>query len=81
MPEGTSMTITALAKKIGIHYSTVSEKIDEYELAKDIGWTNIRDRNRKVRLILRTDEDLVIMNALAEINKEIISMNNRLDKF
>ena len=80
LEDGELIAPTAFAKKIGMHYSTVIEKIDEYELAKGIGWINKRDSTGKVRFILRTDEDLIVRNALAEIKKEIISINQKLDE-
>lgn len=77
---GNTITPTALAEEIGVHPNTLREKLDEYEVAKELGWRTVRDKSGKVRLIIREDDDLNLRKGIRDILKEILQLKNLIDE-
>ena len=80
MDIGEAISPSELARSINIHPNTLREKIDEFENAKEIGWRNIRDKKKKVRQILRTEEELILRTGLIEIKKDILDIKNSIEE-
>lgn len=74
------MSPSTLARKAGIHPSTFNGKNDEYELAKGISWQNIRNKEGKVKAVLKTDLDLNLRKDISDIKIEILEIKKTLDE-
>ncbi len=77
---GESISPTELSKKINIHHDSLIAKLEEYEPVKNISWKLSRDKEGKIRMITKTDEDMDIRKELREIKKEIINLKVLLKK-
>ncbi len=67
-------------KKKHMHVNTLIDTLDLYDSLKDVGFRTIRDKGRRIREILRTDEDLAIRTGLRELKQEIISLKSIIDE-
>jgi len=73
--------ITPLSKKLKIHFSSVKDIIDEYQIIKDAGKIDIiRDKSGKIKRIVRVKEEDRDLEFKKEIREGITRINNRLDK-
>lgn len=80
MEVGDSISPTNLFKSIKIHPNTGRDLLDLHDLLSEIGFKTIRDKNGKIKEILRTDEELSVRRDIREIKKEILDIKEFLDK-
>ena len=80
MEMGESISPTNLFKSIGIHPETGKYILDLYDSLKAIGFKTIRDKNKAIKLILRTDEELILKNDIRDIKRDILNILQTLDK-
>jgi len=71
---------TNLFSSIKIHPNTGRDLLDLYDLLKDIGFVILRDKNKKIKGILRTDEGLDTRKDILEIKKQILELKGFMDK-
>ena len=77
---GESINPTNLAHKIEIHPDTLRDVIDLHDSLKEVGFSTLRDKNGKVREILRTDESLNIRNEIRDLRRDVINIKEGLDE-
>jgi len=75
-----SISITLLSKNINMHHDTLIAKLEEYEPVKNINWKLSRDKEGKIRMITKIDEDMDIRKELRDIKKEIIEIKKLIKK-
>lgn len=80
LPIGETITMTTLAKRIGVHPYTLKDVIDMYDSLKEVGFETLRDKNGNLREIMRTNESLNLIKEVREIRKEQINQKNTLDE-
>jgi len=81
MDIGESISPTRLFRSIGgIHPNTGRDLLDLWDSLKEIGFATLRDKNGKVREILRTDESLDMRKDIIEIKKGILELKGLLIK-
>lgn len=75
---GESISITAMSKRINIHHDTLIQKLEEYDPVKNISWRLSRDKEGKIRMITKIDEDMNIRQEIRDIKKELIEIKKIL---
>jgi len=81
MEIGETISPTALFKPAKINpNNTGRDLLDFYQTLKKIGFDIRRDKNNKIKHILKTDEDLDIKKELRDQRREIIGMRDSLDE-
>jgi len=81
MELGEAISPTRLFRSIGgIHPNTGRDLLDLYDSLKTIGFVTLRDKNGKVREILRTDEGLDARKDIIEIKKQILELKEIMDE-
>jgi len=74
------VTPTNLARKIKIHVNKLKDELNKFESLKNIGFAILRDKNRNIRGILRTDESLNFRKDVRAMQKDILEIKNALDE-
>jgi hypothetical protein len=78
---GESISPTRLFREIAdIHPDLGRDILDLHDSLKEIGFKTLRDKNGKVREIIRTDESLNIRNDIRDIKKEILGLKSIIDE-
>ena len=72
---------TALAHKIpNFHHDTLIDMLDLHDSLKEVGFKTLRDKNNRIREIIRTDESLDLRKDVRDIKKEILELKNMIDE-
>jgi len=84
MEIGDSKTVTNLSKGI-VHKNTAAELLNFSETMGGVGYSITRDKNKNIKLIVRTDDNLEIREDLREIKRTILrleqgSEENKINK-
>jgi len=73
--------ITNLHKKLNIHFSSIKDILDEYQIIKDAGKIDIiRDKKGKIKRIVRVKDEDKDLFFKKEIREGIANINNRIDE-
>lgn len=80
MEVGETITPTAFSKNISIHPDTFRDLLDFWDSIKGIGIETLRDKEGKIKLIIRNNENLDEKMELREIQKRLIDFKTDLDK-
>lgn len=81
MSLGETISPTRLFRSVGgIHPDTGRDLLDMFDSLKEIGFVTLRDKNGKVREILRTDESLDTRKDIIEIKKGILELKGFMDE-
>lgn len=80
MEIGDVITPTAISKSVGIHPDTFRDLIDLGDSLKTIGYQTIRDKNGKIKNIMKINENLDIKDQLKEIRKDILDIKQKLEE-
>lgn len=72
---------TALAKKVmGVHVHKLRDVLDFTDSVRKIPFEILRDKNKKIRGIIKLEEDFDIKKDINVIKKDILDIKNILDK-
>lgn len=80
MSLGETISPTRLFRSIGVHPDTGRDLLDMFDSLKEIGFVTLRDKNGKVREVLRTDESLDTRKDIIEIKKQILELKGFMDE-
>lgn len=80
MEIGESINPTNLAKKINIHPNTLRDILDQFDFLKEIGFETIRDKNRKIKEIIRTNNSHNFLKEVRELKKIIIDLQTKVEE-
>ncbi|MEK7179942.1 MAG: hypothetical protein AAB706_00540 [Patescibacteria group bacterium] len=74
MELGAKITPTSLAKSLQMHPDTLRDLLDLHDTLKEVGFETLRDKDGKLKLIIRNDENLDIEKILTEMRKDILDI-------
>ena len=74
------INLTPFAERIAIHKNTLEQELNKYGSMKDINFEIVKDKEGKIRGIIKTDEKADIRKEIREIKKEIIEIKKLLKK-
>ena len=81
MDLGEIISPTKLFREVNMNPNdTGRDLLDLYDSLKEIGFVTLRDKNRKVKGILRTDESLDVRRDIKEIKIQILKLEGFMDK-
>lgn len=81
MDIGETISPTRLFKEANINPNdTGRDLLDLYSSLKEIGFVILRDRNEKIKAILRTNENLDIKKELRDQRREMIGLKDSVDE-
>ena len=70
---------STLARSLNMHPETFTDTIDMFDLFRDIGFIVLRDREGKIKGILKTDEENMVKSDIRQIKKDMIDIKGKLE--
>ena len=80
MEIGEQISPTALARSCSIHPNSLRDLLDLNDLLKSIGFETLRDRDKKLKAIIRTNENFDTKKEIREMNKKVLDIYTSLDQ-
>lgn len=74
------ISLTPLSSRLGIHKNTLEQELNKFSSMKDINFEIVKDKEGKIKGIIKTDEKADIRKELREIKKELVEIKKFIKK-
>jgi|GEM_PF-6448380 len=75
---GEFINLTPLSDRIDIHKNKLEEELNDFGSLKDVNFEIVKDKEGKIKGIIKTDEKADIRKEIREIKKELIEIKKLL---
>lgn len=80
MRPGESISYSTLARNINLHPDTFKDKLDEFDSLREVSFEIVRDKDKKLRSILKTEDVFYWKKNIIGIKKSLADIEEQLNE-